>query len=230
MVATEVQKAARKVLQENSRLRALLAEKGVIKAEIEAFLSSYDRDISFTAASSTSELAGAVDPQGQARPLANLQHLAKAHTSDATNQSVLAVSPPDTPMDIEFGTARQPDKNGEYGGSPDYAEAFQPGEQSEKDLERRIPSPNILGPVSDCYCPEIESVPGQIQSSETECSVAASILAGFRGHGDVQQARDDLGCTNNAECGISNTVLFNVLDSEHAVDSQLCYQNTKVKL
>ncbi|KAF2103812.1 hypothetical protein NA57DRAFT_50680 [Rhizodiscina lignyota] len=211
----QVQKAAQKVLLENRGLRALLAEKGVLPAEIEAFLHGCHYDASFTAALQTPEPVDIADTRSQAASSVDLQQSAETHASDATNQLVSAASTPAAPMDIECKSASEAGKDGEFTASSPDTE-LRCGEQPEEDLERGSPLPNFLGPVSDCYCPDIESVAGQAQSSETECSVAANILAGFRGHGDIEQARAELGCPDTAQCSITNAALLHALDSEHA--------------
>ena len=218
MATVEMQEAARKVLLENKRLRALLAEKGVPKADVEAFLRGYDYDASLP----TPELTDEVDAQSQAAPSVDLQQPTEMPTSAATNRSVSAVSPPSTPVDIGLESASQTGSNSQCTGCPHDTELFQPGDQSEKDLGRESLLPNLLGPVSDCYCPVVEPVPDQAQASETECGVAANILAGFRGHGDVQRARAELGCPDNVVCSITNAALLKTLDSEHASNKQPC--------
>ena len=211
MATAQVQEAARKVLLENRRLRALLVEKGVPTAEIEASLHGYDYEASFTAALPTTEPVDITDTQSQAALSVDIQQPVEMHASDTTNQLVSAASSPAVPMDVGFESASQADKNGKFVGSSGDAELLGPGEQAEKDLGRG--SPNLLEHVSDCYCPEIEPVPGQAQSSETECSVAANILADFRGHGDAEQARAELGCPDTAQCSITNAALLHALDS-----------------
>ncbi|KAN0078605.1 hypothetical protein V8E54_005118 [Elaphomyces granulatus] len=218
MATAQVQEAAQKVLLENRRLRALLAEKGVLTAEIEAFLHGHHYDASFIAALPTPESANMIDTQSQVAPSVDLQQPAEVHASDAANQLVSAASPPAMPMDE---SASEAGKNDEFIGSSNDTE-LRSGEQSETDLGRGSPLPNLLGPVSDCYCPEIEPVPGQAQSSETECSVAANILASVRGHGDVEQARAELGCPDTAQCSITNVALFHTLNSEHSSNTPPC--------
>ena len=211
MATVQVQEAARKVLLENRRLRALLVEKGVPTAEIEAFLHGYDHDSSFTVALPTPEPADIIDTQSQATLSVDIQQPVEMHASDTTNQLVSAASLPAVPMDIGFESASQADKTGKFVGSSSDMELLGPSEQGEKDLGRG--SPSLLEHVSDCYCPEMEPVPGQTQSSETECSVAANILAGFRGHGDAEQARAELGCPDTTQCSITNAALLHALDS-----------------
>lgn len=118
------------------------------------------------------------------------------------------------PINIGFESVSEAGKNGKCIGSPSDNELLAPCEQAEDDdLERGNTLPNLLEHVSDCYCPEIEPVPDQAQSSETECSVAANVLAGFRRHEDAQQALAELGCLDTAQCSITSTALLHALDS-----------------
>lgn len=213
MATAEVQEAARKVLLENRRLRALLVEKGVPTTEIEGSLHGYDYDASFTVALPMPEPADINDTQRQAALSVDIQQPVEMQASDTANQLVSAASSPTIPMDIGFESVSQASKNGKFVGSSGDTELLRPGEQAEKDLGYGSPLSNLLEHVSDCYCPEIETVPGQAQSSETECSVAANILAGFRGHGDAEQARAELGCHDTAQCNITNAALLHALDS-----------------
>ena len=204
VIATaQVQEAARKVLLENRRLRALLMEKGVTTAEIEASLRGYDHIAS----------AHIIHTQSQAAPSVNIQQPVEMHNSDTTNELVSAASPPAVPIDSGFESASQAGENGKLNGSSSDTELLEPGEQAEKESGRGNPLPSLLEHVSECYCPEIEPVPNPAQSSETECIVAANILANFRGHGDAEQARAELGCPDTAQCSITNAALLHALDS-----------------
>ncbi|RWA04967.1 hypothetical protein EKO27_g10131 [Xylaria grammica] len=46
----------------------------------------------------------------------------------------------------------------------------------------------------------------------TPCDAAASIIAGFQGHGDVVHARRVLGCGDVTNCHVKNTRLFQLMD------------------
>ena len=228
IVTAQVQKAARKVLLENRRLCALLTEKGVSKGEVQAYLHGYDYDASFAAALLTPEPTDMVDTQSQAIPLVDLQQPAEMYASDAMNRLVSPASLPAMSMDVGLESASDAGENRESTGSSNNTELLRPDEQWEKDSERGSPLPNLLGPVSDCYCPDIQPVPSQAQSSETECSVAANILAGFRGHGNAEQARAELGCPNTVQCSITNAALLHALDSEHESNTQPCNTHATV--
>ncbi|KAI3332587.1 hypothetical protein F4824DRAFT_289977 [Ustulina deusta] len=53
---------------------------------------------------------------------------------------------------------------------------------------------------------------GRERTLVTSCEAAASIIAGFQGHGDVSQARMALGCDGAADCLVRNTRLFQLMD------------------
>ncbi|KAF1991958.1 hypothetical protein K402DRAFT_75222 [Aulographum hederae CBS 113979] len=215
-VATaHMQKAARKVLLENGRLRVLLETKGVPAAEIEAFLERCDSNDPLTVTLSTLETVGLVSAQNQSTRAADLQKPADMHNSSASKQMAPATSLPHVLMEGGFEGANPAGKSGHSTGSSCGTELWQPGKRSEEDAEHRSPIPDLLGPVSDCFCPEIDPAPTQIQSCETDCSIAATILAGFRGHGDLEDARAELGCPDTAQCSIKNAALLHAMDSEH---------------
>ena len=224
----QVQEAARKVLLENRQLRALLAERGVSTVEVEAFLHPKIHDASFTAALPTQEPADIIGTQSQAAPPEAPEQPAEMRGLNATNQLLSAASPPITPIDIGFRSVSEAGEKGECIGPSNGTRLLRHNKHLEKDLEGGNPLPNLLSPISDCYCPEIDPVPHQAQSSETECSAAANILASFRGHGDVERARAELGCPENAECSITNVALLHALDSEHASNTQSRNAHTMV--
>lgn len=209
MATAHVQEAARKVLLENRRLRALLVEKGVLAAEIEASLYGCRYDASVTPAPANPASAHTIDTQSQAALSAENHQSAPMHASHTTDQLVSVGSPRSMPVPIRPESASRPAKDGISTRSSGDTKLLRPGEQSEKDGS---PLLKPLGNVSDCYCPDIEPVPGEVQSPETECSVAAKILAGFRGHGDAEQALVELGCPNTAPCSITNAALLHTLD------------------
>ena len=191
----------------------MLLEKGVSTAEIEASLHDCDYDASFTVALPMPEPANMIDTQSQAALSVTIQQPVEMHDSDTTNDLVSAASPPAVPMNIGIESSSQAGKNSKFIGSSCDTELLGPREQTEKELGRENPLPNLLEHVSECYCPEVEPIPDQVQSSETECILAANILADFRGHGDAEQVRAELGCPDTARCSITNAALLHVLDS-----------------
>lgn len=217
-----MQEAARKVLLENTLLRALLAETGVSAVKVEAFLRTCDQD-----ASSTASLPdpGAVDmaiTHSQAPKSVNNQEPSDVHTLDANDPPSSEAPPPARLKEIGYDIASQTGDDSDMIGSSHDIELSQLCEVSRRDLEHERSLPDILGPVSDCFCPEVDVVPGHAHNSDVECSTAANILASFRGHGDVEQARDELGCLDNAKCSITSATLLHTLDSEHTRATQAC--------
>lgn len=166
MATAQVQEAAQKVLLEDRRLCALLAERGVPIAEIELYLNGYDYHASFTVTLPTLGAVEMVNTQSQTVSSVDLQQPAKMHASDATNLLALAASPPAMPMDGGFESASQASKSDKFTGSSNDTELLRPDEQSEKDWVLESLLPNLLGPVLDYHCPEIEPVPGQAQSRD----------------------------------------------------------------
>ncbi|KAF2967177.1 hypothetical protein GQX73_g6402 [Xylaria multiplex] len=67
---------------------------------------------------------------------------------------------------------------------------------------------NICGEISK-RSPDADA--GQ-RALITPCDAAASIIAGFQGHGDVSHARKVLGCSDVTNCHVKNTRLFQLMD------------------
>lgn len=49
-------------------------------------------------------------------------------------------------------------------------------------------------------------------SEMTSCDTAATIIVNLRGHGDIVEARQALGCASSAPCSVKNTHLFQLMD------------------
>ena len=77
---------------------------------------------------------------------------------------------------------------------------------------------DILGPVSDCFCPPDaadvapDHSPGRDSTLEMSCESAARILAELQGYGDSAELRSRLGCKESTDCRVKNTKLLQVMD------------------
>ncbi|KAL9032364.1 MAG: hypothetical protein Q9180_006546, partial [Flavoplaca navasiana] len=117
------------------RLRALLVEKGIRTAEIEASLHGDEFDASFMVPLPTPEPANIVDTQSKAALSVNIQQPVEMPDLDSTDQLVSAASPPAVPINIGFESASQAGKNGKCIGSPSDIELLAPAEQEKNDLD-----------------------------------------------------------------------------------------------
>lgn len=71
----------------------------------------------------------------------------------------------------------------------------------------------LFPPVSDCFCPpeapQKRTYPTDLQ---TPCEAAAVILLDLQGHDDMATTRTNLGCTGANSCYVKNTTLFRLMD------------------
>jgi hypothetical protein len=74
--------------------------------------------------------------------------------------------------------------------------------------------PEMLPPVSECYCPSESPspIPRSTATLEMSCEAAARILAELHGDADSARARADLGCTGASSCLVKNTKLLQLID------------------
>lgn len=220
MATAQVQEAAQKVLLDNKRLRALLAKKGVPAAEVEAFLRGHDYH---DASPPSLPTPGQVDEDNvQSQPALSVGLQSRGEmllASKTTDGHATTDSPPSLRMDIKVKSAYKPTEKGGHTVSSNDAEPLRPRIQMEKDVNFRSSPSNLQEPGSDCYCSDIEPAAPQFHGSETECSIAANILAGYQGHGDIEQARAELGCRDSARCSITNAALLHALDTGHPSDT-----------
>jgi hypothetical protein len=190
----EVQIAGRKTAEENKRLRALLKLRGVTEAEIELFLHS-DPEPDFTVTSQQQNLSLGSSTAWQ--------HRQQRHdTSDVAplgrSQSRELLPLPDSANNV--------------------ANEGSPKADSLEDTSSKRRTERVIAPKGDnAVCPE-ESPAGvsgshnsSIGGEMTSCEVAASIIAGLRGYRDVNDVREELGCTS-ADCTVKNMTLFEILD------------------
>lgn len=182
----EMQEAARAVVSENKLLRALLAEKGVSNAEVTAFLG----DRKGTAISTPPGVATRTFSQ---KPLQDL--------SEPKHKSICSSGP-------DWSVQGQKDRERSISSTPD--DASKPCPDASKPCPDHAKSCLASKPLSESNT-ETPHNPSQIQ-----CDDAANILAGYRGHGDLNRARAELGC-QNTDCSITNTALFDTLDSDSTV-------------
>ncbi|KAH6646033.1 hypothetical protein BKA67DRAFT_541024 [Truncatella angustata] len=183
----EMQRAARAVAWKNERLLVLLALHGVQHDEIDAFLAAPE--------------AVGNPSQSQVR-----------YTSTTPTGPSPAITQPDS-------DSMAPSVNISVVNVPSY-------HQNVKDTAcSKVASCGPAGPgvgyVETRTCrpfPEQSSgsAPASVSacssSQVTSCEAAASIIMNLRGHGDVTEARQTLGCTDSNSCSVKNTDLFQIMN------------------
>lgn len=216
--SAEIQSAARRVLEENKRLRALLRERGVSESEITAVMGATDRTTDYGSAAPTldSMLGRKRACNGQPSCVSGVQQ----------NTSM-----PNPPLSIPYqrAAALQP--------SPEIASPHSIGSSSvgtpssistptfsqisiatSQELSETDSYPSLAYqydlPLNNAW--SLPSEPAyshdQIAYNNTSCVYAANIIRSMRS--DIgTELENDLGCREpSSDCAVDNSVVFNVME------------------
>lgn len=191
----DMQRAARAVALENSRLRTLLSNKGVSEDEVENYLASPEEQCEVNdhrratkGRPMASDTLGQRPPSSPASPTATI-------TDTGAVMCLKRLVNDDGPH--PFGTLE-----------------LQPSELTTRALKMDIQAqsqerePNTSLRTS---LPPLHSL--SLSPHEMSCSAAAEIIAGAHGHGDECRARSELGCADSSNCVIRNTKVLQVLQN-----------------
>ncbi|KAL8376643.1 hypothetical protein RB595_007652 [Gaeumannomyces hyphopodioides] len=236
----EMQRAARSVVLENQRLRALLAARGVSQDEIAAHLFAPDAVLDESARRRYNTPPAwdspRLNPRQMGASVKTAPQPAAVSSAFRTVDLDHLPSPPTTSAPSPFSALpgrASPDPAESVSAMANFAtvDAWQEPRQEEPcQTPRRIrdqyctppifdnvpdqDASSILPSVSDCYCPPMspKSVTDTTSTSEISCEAAARILAEIRGHADLARDLSALGCTGLRDCMVSNTSLFQLMD------------------
>ncbi|KAH5998030.1 hypothetical protein HBI68_160320 [Parastagonospora nodorum] len=221
----EMQRAARKVAEENARLRSLLAHHGILQDEVDAFLRSCDEpalpnDASLNTSVPSAQQPGAVpvnalvtapneaqfSDNGHGHPniiniIGNTNHL---HTLE--NWSAPSIAAP------QF--LKHPDSvllPGVQDRSPSSQHTTINHHESQSSNATEEPH---CPTTSECFCPPTNAPTIRPTSNglEISCETAATIIVEMRGDGDVDSIRASLGCTSREECSVRNSTVLQIMD------------------
>jgi hypothetical protein len=225
----EMQRAARKVAQDNVRLRDLLALHGVSSEQVESFLRASDEPgpsgathFSLQSPSTTPRCEG-VEKVGDSfsPPAESLRHSDRQYLGH--EHPTLDSRPvPDT---AENDSAQVPDS------SQLSASIVQPGTPSPETLaecddaqsHREGHAGNFLRPAPEssecpssleCFCappPASEYRPSS-SGLKISCEAAATVIAEMRGYGDRDSIRASLGCRGQETCTVKNSMVMQIMD------------------
>jgi hypothetical protein len=213
----EMQRAARKVANDNVRLRALLARNGVSQEAVDAYLRSYDN-----VENSEGAWAATVEP-----PLP-----CEARTSEIVSGPAPCLTPSSDHAQHSFAhNERHNIHSPVQEDSPALPSTRQMGLSPSKarecinNLQDNSHPHDICQTsydVEDEECPNSPSCFGAPVTTandhhvgfglEISCETAATIIAEMRGDGDRESVRTSLGCRGSAECSIKNTTVLQVMD------------------
>jgi len=205
----EVQKAARRVSEENTGLRDLLFRHGVSQGEIEEHLRSF-RTPGSTCFPTNHAIAPTSQPQivcetrsdtSDQYPMRPRSHI---HVRDITVRkgSVLATSSVD-----------QPSKRLDAVPSPAASQVHRLPSPRRTCAKPSVPEEPDCPNTADCFCPP--SIAATYQSFggfEISCEAAATIIVEMRGDGDIDSARASLGCRGPEECSVKNSTVMQIMD------------------
>jgi hypothetical protein len=220
----DMQRAARKVAQENLRLRSLLAHHGISREAVDFYLRSFDTtqmssDTSATparkplsyqnvaletvpvhglGAAEFSSHTGIADQHHVSSHNFGPQHLEENQTQDGMNTThqVTGVEHVDKPSLHEKPPSSRVINN-----------------QHDFEDNLRSDDPGCLS-TSECFCPPTITTTTRPPTSglEISCETAANIIIEMRGNGDVESVRQSLGCAGRKECSVRNSTVMQVMD------------------
>lgn len=179
----EMQRAARAVATKNERLMALLALRGVAQHEIDVFL----------AEPASRQLSSAYQAQTVPQAMPIVTSNPPLHIALDEQHVTMAYSE-------RKATHSQQEARG--GGCGKQSSCGSRGSDISAP-EQAISQPNT---------PAKGSAGCESFREETSCEEAASIIASLRGHGDVAEARQALGCADSLSCSVKNTDLFQLMN------------------
>jgi hypothetical protein len=220
----DMQRAARKVAQENLRLRSILAHHGISQEKVDIYLRSFDEnqvssDISTTTVRIPVSCPNVVSETVPVYGLGAAE--SSSHTKLADHRHITSHS--FGPQHLEehqtqerLDTANQ-SKNVERIDKPPVYE-ISPSSRvidNPHDYENnaRLDDTGCLN-TPNCFCPPTVKPKTQPSTSGMviSCETAANIIIEMRGDGDVESVRKSLGCAGREECSVKNSTVMQVMD------------------
>ncbi|KAH7368700.1 hypothetical protein B0T11DRAFT_66742 [Plectosphaerella cucumerina] len=187
----DIQKAARDVSIENSRLRTLLSHRGVSAPEVDAYLRSFD---------------GIAHPDG---PLPD-HHLVKREHSlplplPPTQQHTVSHRTTSLdPLSVLADASTQVSSSTAASAAPHFHE--QRTVKACRTPQQQAPPPPTQQHHASAYPPAASPL-------QMSCNAAARIIADMQGHSDARHARASLGCSPyEQDCVVNNVALFRILE------------------
>lgn len=226
----EMQRAARKVAQDNLRLRALLARHGVSNELIESFLRSPD-DLSTPEAKAPSPQRRSSGLEHQATEkdgVAFASHTQSPHQTQSRyggseRPRLLA---PHSPEGTEIygaqalyssrpSTCTAQTKVSSHEMTAQCSDTPSHREANDGTFSYPIAEPSECPSSLDCFCappPVGEYRPPTSSGLKISCEAAAAVIAEMRGDGDRDSIRASLGCRGQESCTVKNSTVFQIMD------------------
>jgi hypothetical protein len=200
----EVQAAARKVSEENIRLRSLLGICGVDNGRIEEFLRT--GDVSFVSKASSEVRIGRGQVTEKCAPMTNCagtMQTPPAFDTDVCTKvtrpagiTLQAVTPPISNTSSQVSALSS---------TPSTVEPRRPADEAKSSAP--TPGSNVNSPTMD------DQYQGQSSGrDEISCMAAAEIIASMRGHDNPEEVWPELGCDSSRKCMVKNMAIFQIMD------------------
>ncbi|KAK9414316.1 hypothetical protein SUNI508_02415 [Seiridium unicorne] len=190
----DMQRAARVVAVKNEKLLALLALHGVHQPEIDAFLAMPDV-IGATSAGGAQTQPLLSPPSTMTAPAASRPlPIVAEPTSRGTSEETMV---PDRPMEGSRSICNN-------------ASDCRPANLGLYQTKQSVCNPLLKQSAAGASAEQSHN--SRSSGEVTSCETAASIIVNLRGNGDVAEARQVLGCTDNAACSVKNTHLFQLMN------------------
>ncbi|OAL42677.1 hypothetical protein IQ07DRAFT_686210 [Pyrenochaeta sp. DS3sAY3a] len=225
----KMQRAARKVAQDNVRLRALLALHGVPSEQVESFLRSSDEAstskailLSFQGPSTTCQ-SQALENEGNDffRP-SESSHQTKSHHESHGHTIVeprltLATPKNHCAQHVNIPRPSTSSVQTEIPPSDTVAECDDMqghGEWNDSNYPRPVMEPSKCLTSLDCFCapPPVDEHHPASSGLEISCEAAATIIVEMRGDGDRDSIRASLGCRGQRTCNVKNSTVLEIID------------------
>jgi len=201
----ELQAAARKVEEENRRLKALLRAKGVCEREIDGF-----EGVSAEQWEDTSEGSALGRLLDERRPCYGAAQSANKHEAVPQNSAV-------TPSPLFSSTQDFRHPHHPYPTPPTPLMTFPPN--LDDSTSYRFPSAQDQASTatwSDTTALASRTNGGSAEAeandSRLSCEYAASIITGMKYDASALQVKQELGCGANEDCKVNHAALFEVMD------------------
>ncbi|KAL5404850.1 hypothetical protein PMIN04_012501 [Paraphaeosphaeria minitans] len=225
----EMQRAARKVVQDNVRLRALLALHGVSSEQIESFLQSSDgpstseANLPYFQGPSTTRQHQAPEKEGNDffRPVecsheTQSRYVRHEHTR-VDSQLVLDTAENHSAQHLDAPRPSASIVQTEIPPLEPVAECDDMQGHRESN-ESNSPCP-VIEPSEcltslDCFCapPPVSEYHPASSGLEISCEAAATVIAEMRRDGDRDSIRASLGCRGQETCTIKNSTVLQIMD------------------
>ncbi|MCJ1259091.1 hypothetical protein MMC24_006926 [Lignoscripta atroalba] len=203
--ASEIQTAARRVAEENKRLRALLRARGVSDDEIDGHLEKSFGEPVVSTARSLDAMLSTRKPCGGRKPGASCQPSESSPMrletfNVAGAQSYVPQPQPTPPMSFPILEHSHTQPGSSVGSYPS---------SNTSELESHFHMNN----ATDWTTVGQFDFSGVSTDADTSsCNFAATLLTSMRGDISADQVKMELGCAPGSDCKIANATLFNAMD------------------